>query len=49
MINNITDDSEKIIEIPASVTVICLGNICRSPVGEYLLRYYAKKTTILTN
>jgi len=28
-------------KIPKSITVICLGNICRSPVGEYLLRAYA--------
>jgi protein-tyrosine phosphatase len=28
--------------IPQHVTVVCLGNRCRSPAGEYLLRYYAK-------
>ena len=26
------------------IAVICVGNICRSPVGEYLLRDYAKKS-----
>ena len=28
--------------LPRKVTVICLGNICRSPVGELLLKKYAK-------
>lgn len=32
------------IQIPKRVTVICLGNMCRSPAGEFLLRYYAKKS-----
>lgn len=26
------------------IAVLCVGNICRSPVGEYLLREYAKKS-----
>ena len=34
----------KISKIPKAVTVICLGNICRSPAGEYLLKYYALKS-----
>ncbi|QEE15753.1 hypothetical protein DSAG12_01580 [Promethearchaeum syntrophicum] len=25
------------------ITILCVGNICRSPVGEYLLREYAKE------
>ena len=29
---------------PNSITVICYGNMCRSPVGEYLLRYYARQS-----
>lgn len=28
--------------IPSSILVICLGNICRSPVGEFILRFYLK-------
>ncbi|MCP4764493.1 MAG: hypothetical protein GY870_22145, partial [archaeon] len=35
---------DRIKSIPKAVTVICLGNICRSPAGEYLLGYYAKKS-----
>jgi protein-tyrosine-phosphatase len=31
-------------KIPKSITVICYGNMCRSPVGEYLLRYYAHQS-----
>lgn len=31
-------------KIPKSITVICYGNMCRSPVGEYLLRFYAKQS-----
>ena len=31
-------------EIPNSVLVVCLGNICRSPVGEYLFQNYAEKS-----
>ena len=27
------------------IAVLCVGNICRSPVGEFLLREYAKKST----
>ena len=30
------------------ITILCVGNICRSPVGEYLLREYAKKSENLT-
>jgi protein-tyrosine-phosphatase len=30
--------------IPSKVTVICLGNICRSPVAEHLLRFYASQS-----
>ena len=26
------------------IAILCVGNICRSPVGEYLLREYAKKS-----
>ena len=26
------------------IAVLCVGNICRSPVGEYLLRKYAKES-----
>ena len=26
------------------IAVLCVGNICRSPVGEYLLREYAKES-----
>ena len=33
-------------EVPHSVLVICFGNICRSPVGEYLLRKYAEGSII---
>jgi protein-tyrosine phosphatase len=29
-----------------SVLVVCLGNVCRSPAGEELLRYLARKTKI---
>mgnify|MGYP006307439101 CR=1 FL=1 len=25
---------------PFKILVVCLGNMCRSPAGEYLLRYY---------
>ena len=31
---------------PKSILVVCLGNICRSPVGEYLLRYYSKQSSV---
>ena len=31
--------------IPEKVCVIWLGNICRSPAGEYLLRHFAKQST----
>ncbi|WP_457557714.1 arsenate reductase/protein-tyrosine-phosphatase family protein [Candidatus Harpocratesius sp.] len=30
--------------IPKSVLVICLGNICRSPVAEYLFKYYISQS-----
>ncbi|UYP48779.1 hypothetical protein NEF87_005064 [Candidatus Lokiarchaeum ossiferum] len=33
-------------EIPQKVLVICYGNICRSPVAEYMLKYYLKNSTI---
>ena len=26
------------------IAILCVGNICRSPVGEFLLREYAKKS-----
>ena len=29
---------------PSRVLVICIGNMCRSPVAEYLLRHYAQKS-----
>jgi protein-tyrosine phosphatase len=29
---------------PTKILVVCLGNTCRSPAGEYLLRYYAKQS-----
>lgn len=32
------------LQSPQKITVICLGNICRSPVAEYLLRHYAAKS-----
>ena len=32
-------------EIPKTVAVICVGNICRSPVGEALLREYTKQSS----
>lgn len=32
--------------IPQSVLVVCYGNTCRSPVGEYLLRHYQKEISI---
>ncbi len=31
-------------EVPHSVLVICFGNICRSPVGEFMLRKYAEES-----
>ena len=31
--------------VPERVCVICLGNICRSPAAEYLLRHFAKQST----
>ena len=30
--------------LPKSVLVVCYGNTCRSPVGEYLLRHFQKDT-----
>ncbi|MCF2141630.1 MAG: hypothetical protein K9W44_16375 [Candidatus Lokiarchaeota archaeon] len=30
--------------IPKSILVICLGNICRSPVAEYLFKYYINQS-----
>ena len=32
--------------IPSSVLVVCYGNTCRSPVGEYLLRHFQKNSSI---
>ena len=32
--------------LPQSVLVVCFGNTCRSPVGEYLLRHFNKKNSI---
>lgn len=32
--------------IPSSVLVVCYGNTCRSPVGEYLLRHFQKDSSI---
>ena len=29
---------------PLKFLVVCLGNTCRSPAGEYLLRYYAQQS-----
>lgn len=31
--------------LPSKVLVVCLGNMCRSPVGEYLLRDFALKSS----
>ncbi|MHA1519415.1 MAG: arsenate-mycothiol transferase ArsC [Promethearchaeota archaeon] len=33
-------------EVPHSVLVICFGNICRSPVGEFLLKKYAGESDL---
>lgn len=32
-----------------NVLVLCLGNICRSPIAEYLLRDFAKKNNLDLN
>ncbi len=34
-------------KIPEKVLVVCYGNICRSPVAEYILKKYAKESEIL--
>ncbi|UYP47689.1 hypothetical protein NEF87_003974 [Candidatus Lokiarchaeum ossiferum] len=31
-------------KIPKSVTTVCVGNVCRSPVAEVLLREYTKRS-----
>jgi len=31
-------------QIPEKVLIVCLGNICRSPAAEYLLRHYANQS-----
>ncbi|OBZ78883.1 Low molecular weight phosphotyrosine protein phosphatase [Grifola frondosa] len=32
--------------MPVSVLIVCLGNICRSPIGEAVLRHVAKERGI---
>jgi len=32
-------------ELPKKVAIICVGNICRSPVGEALLREYTEQSS----
>lgn len=37
-------NATEVAQISKNVLVVCLGNICRSPVGEYLLRYYCQNS-----